>query len=160
MGTQAGSGRAYRDAAQLELSWPAGVRRAGGRAAATPASDGTPAGQRQRHRRGWLSELAAAALLICKGYRLIGRRERTRCGEIDLIAVRGKRLAFVEVKYRRTIGEAAAAITGVQTGRIASAAENWVWRHPRYHHHEIGLDVVLVAPGLMIRHVANALQPA
>src|SRR5262245_23358717 len=51
-----------------------------------------------RYRRGRLSEWLAAAVLLGKGYRLLGRRIRTPFGEIDLIALRGRRLAFVEVK--------------------------------------------------------------
>ena len=55
-----------------------------------------------RYRRGRLSEWLAAAALLAKGYRILGRRVRTPYGEIDLIAVRGRRLAFVEVKRRAT----------------------------------------------------------
>ncbi len=61
-----------------------------------------------RYRRGRLSEWMAAALLMAKGYRILGRRIRTPHGEIDLVAVRGSRLAFVEVKRRLTRGEAEA----------------------------------------------------
>ena len=109
-------------------------------------------------RRGRLSELAAAALLLLKGYRILARRHRSRLGEIDLIAVRGRRLAFVEVKQRPTFGEAEAALTPSQAARIADAAEQWVWRHPAYRDHEIGLDAVLIAPLSLPRHAVNALQ--
>ena len=91
----------------------------------TPASPDRLA----RYRRGRLSEWLAAALLIAKGYRILGRRVRTPHGEIDLVAVRGSRLAFVEVKRRLTRGEAEAALTPRQAGRIARAAEFWVSRH-------------------------------
>ena len=64
-----------------------------------------------RYRRGRLSEWLAAAALLARGYRILGRRVRTPYGEIDLIAVRGRRLAFVEVKRRATRGEAEAAVT-------------------------------------------------
>jgi putative endonuclease len=64
-----------------------------------------------RYRRGHLSEWLAAAALLAKGYRILGRRVRTPYGEIDLVALRGRRLAFVEVKRRATRGEAEAAIT-------------------------------------------------
>jgi putative endonuclease len=147
----------------VPVEWPAHVRRASGRtpAGAAPrrADARTLAEQRGRHIRGALSELAAAALLLLKGYRIVERRHRSRAGEIDLIAVRGRRLAFVEVKFRRTIRQATDAITGIQERRIGNAAEQWVWQHPRYHGHEIGLDAILVAPGRLPRHVINALQP-
>ena len=116
---------------------------------------------RRRHeRRGRLAELLAAALLSLKGYRILSRRYRTRVGEIDLIAVRGRRLAFVEVKHRQTIEAAEAATTRGQAQRMARAAEQWVWRHPAYRNHEIGLDTLLVAPGHMPRHQPDALQRA
>ena len=47
------------------------------------------------YRQGLLAETAAALLLRLKGYRIIARRYRTPVGEIDLVALKGKRLAFV-----------------------------------------------------------------
>ena len=111
-----------------------------------------------RYRRGRMSEWLAAGLLLAKGYRILGRRVRTPYGEIDLIAVRGHRLAFVEVKRRATRLEAEAAITPRQAGRIARAAEFWVSRNPAYREHEHGLDVVLVTPGRLPVHVPDAMQ--
>ena len=111
-----------------------------------------------RYRRGRLSEWMAAALLIAKGYRILGRRVRTPYGEIDLIAVRGSRLAFVEVKRRPTRLEAEAALTPRQRVRIARAAEFWVSRHVAYTGHEQGLDAVLVSPGRLPAHLPNALH--
>ena len=112
-----------------------------------------------RYRRGRFSELVAAAALIAKGYRILGRRVRTPYGEIDLIAVRGRRLAFVEVKRRATRLEGEAALTPRQAGRIARAAEFWISRNPRYRDHDLGLDAVLVMPGRLPVHLPDALQP-
>jgi putative endonuclease len=114
--------------------------------------------RRQRYLRGHAAEFAAALLLILKGYRILARRHRTRLGEIDLIAVRGRRLAFVEVKRRPTLDAAEQSIGERQTRRHAAAAEQWVWRHPAYHAYEIGLDAVVVAPRRWPRHLCNALQ--
>ena len=119
----------------------------------------TPTAERiERYRRGRLSEWVAAAALMAKGYRILARRWRTPHGEIDLIAVRGQRLAFVEVKRRATRLEAEAAITPRQAARIARAAEFWVSRNPRYRDHEQGLDVVFVTPARLPVHVPNALH--
>jgi len=76
-----------------------------------------------RYRRGRLSEWVAAAALLARGYRILGRRVRTPHGEIDLIAVRGRRLAFVEVKRRATRAEAEAALSTRQAGRMARLGE-------------------------------------
>ena len=113
-----------------------------------------------RYRRGRLSEWMAAALLIAKGYRILGRRVRTPHGEIDLIAVRGRRLAFVEVKRRLTRDEAEAALTPRQAGRIGRAAEFWVSRHAAYREHERALDAILVVQGRLPAHLPDALQMA
>lgn len=113
-----------------------------------------------RYRRGRFSELVAAAVLMAKGYRILGRRVRTPYGEIDLIAVRGQRLAFVEVKRRATQLEAQSAMSSRQAGRIARAAEFWVSRNTRYRDHERGLDAVFVTPGRLPRHVPDALNLA
>jgi putative endonuclease len=112
-----------------------------------------------RYRRGLAAEWLAALLLLAKGYRILARRQRTPWGEIDLVAARGKRLAFVEVKRRATAEEAEAALTPVGLGRLARAAAGWVDRHPRWREHEQGLDVVLVVPGAWPRHLTNAFIP-
>jgi putative endonuclease len=112
-----------------------------------------------RYRRGRISELAAAGLLLAKGYRILARRRRTPYGEIDLIAVRGRRLAFIEVKRRATRAECEAALTPRQAGRIARATQFWLSRHVRYRDHDIGLDAVFVTPGRLPVHLPDALQP-
>jgi putative endonuclease len=110
-----------------------------------------------RYRRGRFSELVAAAALVAKGYRIVGRRVRTPFGEIDLIAVRGQRIAFVEVKRRATRLEAEAAIVPRQAMRIARAAEFWISRNARYRDHDRGLDAMLVMPGRLPVHLPDAL---
>jgi putative endonuclease len=111
-----------------------------------------------RYRRGRFSELLAAAILMAKGYRILARRCRTPYGEIDLIAVRARRVAFVEVKRRATREEAEAALTQHQARRVARAAEFWVGRNARYRDHDRGLDAVLVVPGRLPAHLPDALQ--
>jgi putative endonuclease len=112
-----------------------------------------------RYRRGWLSEWVAAAALLARGYRILGRRVRTPYGEIDLIAVRGRRLAFVEVKRRSTRTEAEAALTSRQAGRMARAAQFWLSRHARYREHDRGFDAILVVPGRLPIYLPDVLQP-
>jgi len=115
--------------------------------------------RRARERSGRLAEWLAALHLTLRGYRVLATRQRSRLGEIDLVAVRGRRLAFVEVKFRRDEALARESISDLQARRVADAAEQWVWRHKRYRNHEIGLDSMLVVPWRLPRHVPNALQP-
>lgn len=112
-----------------------------------------------RLRRGMTGEWVAAMLLMAKGYRLLARRRRTPYGEIDIIAIRGKRVAFVEVKRRNTFEEAEAALSGGQARRICDAAEYWLSRNARYLEHEMGLDAILVVPRRWPRHLPNVLAP-
>ena len=96
-----------------------------------------------RYRRGHIAEWAAVLLLMLRGYRILARRLRTPFGEVDIIARRGKRLAFVEVKRRPTIAEAEESFGATQGERIGRAAEHWMGRHPRYRDHEMGMDLML-----------------
>jgi putative endonuclease len=113
-----------------------------------------------RLRRGSFAELIAAGLLIAKGYRILARRHRTPHGEIDLIAARGRRVAFVEVKRRATMADCEAALTPRQAERIGRAADHWLARHARFRDQDIGLDAILVAPGCLPRHMPHALDKA
>jgi len=115
--------------------------------------------RRRSEYRGRAAEAIAAAVLILKGYRILARRVRTPYGELDLIAARGRRLAFVEVKYRDTIVAAETSVSRTQATRMARAAENWAWSHPAYRHHRIGLDAFYLAPWRLPRHLIDRLQP-
>src|ERR1700691_5829170 len=76
------------------------------------------------------AEARAAAFLIAKGYRILARRFRTPYGEIDIVARRWNLLAFVEVKARASLDEAAYAVTPRQQARIIDAAQAWLMAHP------------------------------
>src|SRR3954449_3708043 len=81
-------------------------------------------------RTGVSAESRAAAFLMAKGYRILEKRFRTRYGEIDIIARRRNLLAFIEVKARATLDEAAYAVTTRQQARIIEAAQAWLVAHP------------------------------
>jgi len=95
-------------------------------------------------------------LLLAKGYRIAARRWKTPFGEIDIVARKGRSLVFVEVKARERTDDAAAAITDRTKRRIIAAAELWLASHPDAAERQIRFDVVLVAPGSIPRHIANA----
>lgn len=111
--------------------------------------------RRARYARGHWAELMASAVLMLRGYRILARRLKTRAGEIDLIAIRGGRLVFVEVKHRPTLEDAEASITWHQSERLRAAAELWFARRPRYHLCEMRFDAVFVVPGSWPRHVRD-----
>lgn len=107
-------------------------------------------------RLGLSAESRAALLLIAKGYRIAARRWKTPLGEIDIVARRRRALVFVEVKARASTEEAAEAVTERAKRRIVAAAELWRAYHPDDAQRDIRFDVILVAPGRMPQHIANA----
>jgi putative endonuclease len=113
--------------------------------------------RRKRDRRGRTSEWIAAAYLMAKGYRILARRMKTPLGEIDLIAVRGRRVAFIEVKRRASLAGCEAAITEAQRHRIRNAAMLWMARRKHYQDYEMGFDAVFLVPFGWPRHYLNRL---
>ena len=105
---------------------------------------------------GLSAEARAAALLMAKGYRILARRFRTPHGEIDLVAKRRNLIAFVEVKARATLDDAAFAVTPRQQARIINAAQGWLMAHPEYAEFELRFDAVLIAPRRLPRHLLAA----
>lgn len=113
--------------------------------------------RRARYRRGISAEFVAMLALAAKGYRPIARRVSSPSGEIDLVVARGGRIAFVEVKRRRTLEAAEASISDLQRRRIRRAADAWLARHTRFQSHEISFDVVFVLPWRWPLHLPGAL---
>ena len=95
-------------------------------------------------------------LLIAKGYRIVARRWKTPLGEIDIVARRRRDLVFAEVKARDNLDAAAEGVTERGRRRIVAAAELWLAHHPDDAQRFIRFDVILVAPGKLPRHIANA----
>ena len=115
--------------------------------------------RRAAYRHGHLAEAAAAALLLIKGYRLLSRRYKTPLGEIDLIAKRGRVVAFVEVKARPTRREALDAVGRGAEKRIVDAADLWLAKHPQAAAFDLRYDMVLVTPWELPQHVPDAFRP-
>ncbi len=105
---------------------------------------------------GLSAESRAAAVLIAKGYRILARRFRTPHGEIDIVARRRNLLAFVEVKARETLDDAAYAVTPRQQARIIAAAQMWLVAHPEHAGYDLRFDVMLIAPRRLPRHLMAA----
>jgi putative endonuclease len=100
-------------------------------------------------------ESRAAWFLRLRGWRILDRRVRTAAGEIDLIARKGKLVAFVEVKTRATAAELDHAVDEHRLARVAAAAE---MLGPTYMQDgdDMRVDVVLIAPKVRPRHIENA----
>jgi putative endonuclease len=124
-----------------------------------PAKSASPA-RVAAFRTGLSAEARAAAWLMAKGYRILAQRFRTPYGEIDIVARRRNLLAFIEVKARASLDEAAYAVTPRQQARIINAAQAWlqVWltAHPEHADFELRFDAMLIAPRCLPRHLLAA----
>jgi len=107
-------------------------------------------------RTGITAEARAAAYLMAKGYRILAKRFRTPYGEIDIVARRRNLLAFVEVKARASLDDAAYAVTPRQQQRIIDAAQAWLMVHPEHADFDLRFDAMLIAPRRLPRHLLAA----
>jgi putative endonuclease len=119
-----------------------------------------------RQRTGRIGESLACERLLREGVRLIARNSRTRAGEIDVVALEGATLAFVEVKTMRTGThsgpERPILAVGPQKQRqVRRLARAWLAENRPPPHAAIRFDVtgVLLDPGgsaVAIEHVRDA----
>lgn len=103
----------------------------------------------------WAESLAAWRLRLA-GYRVVARNFRSPVGEIDLVVRRGRVLAFVEVKTRALLADAAESIRPAQQARIRNAAAAFLARHPALAGLDLRFDAVLVPPGRLPQHLPDA----
>ena len=77
-------------------------------------------------------EQIAVELLTNKGYKIIEQNFSSRFGEIDIIALDGQTLVFVEVKTRKNLrfGLPQEAVTRQKLYRIRRTAEYYSLLHP------------------------------
>ncbi|MFH5926243.1 YraN family protein [Roseomonas xinghualingensis] len=113
--------------------------------------------RRAAERRGLDAESRAALALEARGWTVLARRVRTPRGELDLIVEQESLLAFIEVKARASLTEAAFSLSLRQQARIMAAAELWLAGNPSHGAAGIRFDVVLVAPDGM-RRVEDAFR--
>jgi putative endonuclease len=124
---------------------------------AAPPSDRPASPERiAAFRTGLSAETRAAAYLMAKGYRILAKRFKTPYGEIDIVAKKRNLIAFVEVKARGRLDEAAYAVTPRQQARIIDAAQAWLMAHPEHAEFELRFDAVLIAPRRLPRHLLAA----
>lgn len=117
--------------------------------------------ERSRLRLGAEGEQRAAEFLERRGYRILARNARAGGVEIDLVVARGRILAFVEVKTRRsrTHGLPEDAVDARKRARLIRGAAAWLRDHPAPGG-RVRFDVVSLEPepsgGLAVRHLPGA----
>lgn len=115
------------------------------------------AGQRA-HQLGLASEAAAESALRRDGWSILGRRVRTRSGEIDIVAEKNGILAFLEVKARQTLADAAYSLSSSQCRRLLNAADQLLADHPEWGRSGVRFDVLLVDRGGRVRRIVDAIR--
>ena len=108
-------------------------------------------------KRGRGAETIAAWWLRLRGWRILARRARVRGGEVDLIARRGRTLAFIEVKARGSEEATAFALDRYRLRRVAVAAELLAPRFMRSGD-ELRIDALFIVPGRLPRHLPDVWQ--
>ena len=113
-------------------------------------------GRLDAHARGVLGEVRAEQELTRKGYRIVARNVAVRGAEIDLVALDGSVLVFVQVKLRREsrAGTGREAVTPAKQRRISQGAlafmaqRGLMGRQARF-------DVIEIQ-GTDVTHIVNA----
>jgi putative endonuclease len=92
-----------------------------------------------------------------RGYRILESNAWAGGRELDVVARRGRRLVFCEVKWRvgEGYGGPAEMVGEEKQRRLLQAAEAWLARHPELAGLEVRFDVVAVTPKGLVR-VADA----
>jgi putative endonuclease len=121
-----------------------------------PRDDRTLA-RRRAHRAGHGAEWVAILLLWAKGYRILARRYLVKGGEIDVVARRGRTIAFVEVKLRASLDDAMIAIAPAKRRRMARAARVFVSRQ-RAGDLTYRADAIFLSPWRWPLHIPAAFE--
>ena len=110
-----------------------------------------------RKERGRKGEEQAAAALEAAGMKIIARNFRSKHGEIDIVALNGETIVFVEVKTWSTFG-----LEDLQYGldvkkqrKIIKTAKYFLCENRKYSRMAIRFDVVFVKNN-SITHLASA----
>lgn len=107
--------------------------------------------------KGRAGEEVAVALLLRDGYRVLERNARAGRYELDVVAMDGDTLVFVEVRRRKRLDDALVSMTAKKRADVARAAARWLGERriaPRCR-----FDVVVVS-GDQARVIKNAFEAA
>jgi len=108
-------------------------------------------------KRGRGAETLACWWLRLHGWRILARRARVPGGEVDIVARRGRTLAFVEVKARATDDAAATSLDAWRLRRVVTAAERLASRYMKPAD-EVRIDAIFIVPRRLPHHLPNVWQ--
>jgi len=107
-------------------------------------SGGTP--RRNLRAVGRYGEKLAETHLVRNGFRILARNVHLRHAELDLVALEGDTLCFIEVRLRasRRFGSAEESVDRRKQRRLARAAAAFLATHSLPHHEALRFDVVTI----------------
>lgn len=105
---------------------------------------------------GVLAERMSIWLLRFKGYKVLETRYKTKMGEVDIIASRGRKIVFIEVKARPDLKRGLECISSKQRERIYHAAQIFLSRNPKKDFNQLRFDVMVVVPWRLPYHLEDA----
>src|SRR5947208_1705769 len=113
--------------------------------------------RQKAEKRGRGAETLACWYLRLHGWRILARRVRVPGGEVDVVARRGKTLAFIEVKARATEEAAAIALDDYRLRRVVTAAEHLTARYMR-DGDGVRIDALFIVPRRWPKHLVHVWQ--
>lgn len=108
---------------------------------------------------GLISEYIVILIYRLKFYSILAHRKRNFLGEIDIIALRAKRLVFIEVKARSLKSSTYIEdrfVSKNQISRIKKSAELFLVSNKSYQNYDIRFDFVLIRPFRLPLIIKNA----
>ena len=96
--------------------------------------------------KGRRGEDLAAAFLLAQEYRIVTRNWRVKSGEIDIVALKGDVLTFVEVKSwsANAVSELSQSITSTKITRIVETSKIFLTKYRQYSRKCIRYDVFFI----------------
>lgn len=108
----------------------------------------------------FIGKLGEFVVIVCYKlmfYKILGKRVRSLCGEIDIIAKRFNTIVFIEVKSRKNLNMDYNVISKNQIKRITRAADFFLNKnHPLYSGCDVRFDLAIVSKLFFPKIIKNA----
>lgn len=105
---------------------------------------------------GIVAEYIVILYLTFKFYKIIHSRYRSKAGEIDIIAQKGRLIIFIEVKARKNKRGIFEVLSKSQQQRIIRSSELFMAQNRKFTGYDMRFDLIVITPGLFIKHIKNA----
>lgn len=116
----------------------------------------------QKNELGKWGENIAREYLVAHGYTVMERNMHIGHKELDIVAVKGTRMVFVEVKTRtNNLDDALDAVDSKKIKRLVTAADSFMQRFTAPYEYQFDIIAVIGTPetGHTITHIPDAFFP-